>query len=104
MAGVRRTSMREKYGIYNGDGCEDVCTHFWCLSCANAQEAREIHIRKDLERRAQSSHGAVPIGDNGVTVRVRTPAGVASSSTADPYSPAVTGADNSVRALFVPTY
>lgn len=74
LGGTKRTAMRIRYDV-DGKGCEDVCTHFWCTSCALAQEAREIDIReKNLQRQ-------VVHAENGVRVSVATPASVATAST-----------------------
>jgi Cys-rich protein (TIGR01571 family) len=82
--GTRRTAIRVKYNI-EGDGCEDVCCHFWCTSCVLAQETREINLQ---EKTAEFTT------QGGVRVTVRTPASVASASTGRYSRPRVRGKNN----------
>lgn len=77
LGGTKRTAMRIKYGI-DGNGCDDACTHFWCTSCALAQERREI----DKMQRTATLETST-----GVRVTVRTPTSRATASTSSASRP-----------------
>jgi len=47
LGGIYRSKLRQKHSI-QGNGCSDLLTHFFCRSCALAQEAREIKTRSNV--------------------------------------------------------
>ena len=37
--------LRQAYNLKPRNACYDFCAHYWCMSCALCQEARELKIR-----------------------------------------------------------
>jgi len=50
--------LRQAYNLKPRNACYDFCAHYWCMSCALCQEARELKIRGATPERPAFNPGA----------------------------------------------
>uniref|UniRef100_A0A7S3C641 Uncharacterized protein n=1 Tax=Chloropicon roscoffensis TaxID=1461544 RepID=A0A7S3C641_9CHLO len=53
-----RRKLRQAYNLKPRNACYDFCAHYWCMSCALCQEARELKIRGATPERPVYNTGA----------------------------------------------